>query len=66
MYTKHVELAAFEWMFRANNTKEEDIKHFADIFDQVYELGYNRGKMDAMLQSMMGETEQTCPNNVEN
>ena len=57
MYTKHVELAAFEWIFRAGGTKEEDVERIANIFDQVYELGYDRGKMDAVLQAMMGETE---------
>ena len=55
MYSKHLELVAFEWMFRASGTKEEDVKQIVDVFDQVYEMGYERGKQDAVLQLMMGE-----------
>lgn len=55
MYSKHLELMAFEMILRVQGTKECDIRQMIDLFDQVYEMGYARGKQEAVLETMMEE-----------
>lgn len=56
--TKHNELRALEFIFRATGIDEKQIQDTMKTLDLVYEMGYNRGKQDAVLESLMGENDE--------
>lgn len=53
--TKYPELMAFELIFRISGVDGKALDQCVNMIDQIYELGYNRGKQDAVLESLMGE-----------
>lgn len=56
MLSRYPELYGIEMMFKADAPTDENLKHFVSLIDMIYELGYNRGKQDAVLNSLMGNT----------
>lgn len=56
MLSRYPELYGIEMMLKTIGPIDDNMKHFVSLMDMIYELGYNRGKQDAVLNSLMGDT----------
>lgn len=63
--TKYPELMAFELIFRISGVDGKALDQCVNMIDQIYELGYNRGKQDAVLESLMGEDDGKTNNSAD-